>query len=258
MKLAATDFDGTLYKADEICRENIAAIQAWRAAGHKFGVITGRDYGLLVPQLRYFGIADDFAVCNNGAIIFDGAGRLLYQAEIKPDIVTAVALHPCVKESLHVAFSQADRTCIYQEREGSWIFREARQWDFPLRIVEKDDIAQLQKVQQIALGFASVEAAGDCAAKLNALFGESIHAYQNRASVDITPPIISKSEGIKKLLELMDWKRDSQLYVIGDETNDLPMIRQFQGYAIASAREEIRREAQQTFSTVGSMLRKFI
>lgn len=257
MKVAATDFDGTLYKADSICEEDIAAVQDWRNAGHKFGVITGRDYGLLFPQLRYFGVDSDFAVCNNGAIIFDGAGKLIYQARIEHSIVVALALHPCIERSLHVAFSQGEATYICREREGSWIFREARQWNFPLRHIKEEDIACLEGVQQISLGFDTGQEAGECTRQLNELFGDSIRACQNRGSVDITPRTISKSQGIQKLLELMNWMGD-QLYVIGDELNDLPMIQRFGGYAIASAREEIRREAKQTFLTVGRMLWEFM
>ena len=257
MKLAASDFDGTLFKTDSICGEDIAAVREWRKAGHKFGVITGRDYGLLLPLLQHFGIESDFVVCNNGAILFDGTGRLLYQAPIDRDVVVALALQPCLAGSLHVAFSQGDKTYIFRNREGSWIFREAGQWNFPLQIISEADIAHLEGVQQLSLGFAAAEDAAACTRQLNELFGDRIIACQNRGSVDITSRTINKSQGIKKLLELMHWTED-RLYVIGDELNDLPMIRRFEGYAIASAREEIRREAKQTFPTVGSMLRQFI
>lgn len=257
MKLAASDFDGTLFKEGTISSEDALAISRWRSAGHKFGVITGRDYGMLLPQLEHFCVESDFAVCNNGAIIFNKNGQARYQAKIDKMTMLKLARHACIKESLHVAFSQEDKTCVYRFRKGSWIFREAAQWHFPLQIIEEKDIENLQTVQQIALGFSSNEAAGQCAKHLNALFGDKIQAYQNRGSVDITPQFISKSQGIKKLLEVMEWDIE-QLYVIGDERNDLPMIKEYDGFAIDSAREEIRLAAQRAFLTVGSMLKEFI
>ena len=69
MKIAASDYDGTLFRNNEIAAEDARGVHAWRAAGHKFGVVTGRDYGMLVPQLHHYGVEFDYAVCNNGGII---------------------------------------------------------------------------------------------------------------------------------------------------------------------------------------------
>jgi HAD superfamily hydrolase (TIGR01484 family) len=257
LKVAASDFDGTLFVDNGICPENAEGVQLWRAVGNKFGVVTGRDYGMLVPQLEHFGIGYDFAICNNGAIIFDEDGRVLYQAEIPQQMLYVVATHPCVVESLHVAFSQAQRSCVYREREGSWIAREAKQWDFLLKIIEMAEINELSRVHQIALGFASLDGAAEAARQVNLLFGDTVYACQNRGSVDITPLGINKSKGIEKLLALKSWK-NSEVHVIGDEINDLPMIHRFDGYAIESARAVIRSEAKKSFVSVGSMLREYL
>ena len=107
MKVAASDYDGTLYQQETICKENIDAIRKWRDAGGKFGVVTGRDFGMLVPQLQYYQIVFDFAVCNNGGIIFDQAGSVLFQSRIATAVLQAVAVQPCVADSLHFSFSAA-------------------------------------------------------------------------------------------------------------------------------------------------------
>ena len=52
MKVAASDYDGTLLRGGKIDAETKEGIARWRAAGHKFGVVSGRDYGMLVPQQR--------------------------------------------------------------------------------------------------------------------------------------------------------------------------------------------------------------
>ncbi|MDF2564441.1 MAG: HAD-superfamily hydrolase, subfamily [Massilibacillus sp.] len=253
LKVAASDFDGTLFIDNTICPENVEGVRKWRAAGNKFGVVTGRDYGMLVPQLDYFGISYDFAVCNNGAIIFGENGKVLYQAEIPEQALYVVATHPCVADSLHVAFSQAERSCIYREREGSWMVREAKQWQFLLKMIEIAEIHELSRVHQIALGFASLDGAAEAARQINLLFGDTVYACQNRGSVDITPIGIDKSKGIEKLLELKAWQ-DAEVHVIGDEINDLPMMHKFNGYAVESARAVIKREVKRSFASVGSML----
>jgi len=256
LKLAASDFDGTLFIKHEIVKETVEAILSWRQAGHKFGVITGRDYGMLLPQLKFFGIESDFSICNNGAIIFSGNGTVLYQAKIQPSILYDLATHQCLADSLHVAFSQADQTFVYQAKADSWIVREGKQWNFPVQMIEAEKISSLRDVQQISLGFSQQEQAAQAAAQLNLLFGDNVQACQNRGSVDITPLGIDKSTGIEMLLQIKQWEQ-ADVYVIGDESNDLSMICKFGGYAMASARDLIQRQAKKSFISVGSMLREY-
>ena len=78
MKVAASDYDGTLLRGGKIDEETLLAVKKWRAAGNKFGVISGRDYGMLVPQLRAFGLEFDYTVCNNGGIIRDAAENVRF------------------------------------------------------------------------------------------------------------------------------------------------------------------------------------
>ena len=53
LKVAASDYDGTLFRDDIITARDAEAIRKWRAAGHKFGVVSGRDHGMLMPQLKH-------------------------------------------------------------------------------------------------------------------------------------------------------------------------------------------------------------
>ena len=43
MKIAASDYDGTLFRNDEISAADVDGVNKWTAAGNKFGVVTGRD-----------------------------------------------------------------------------------------------------------------------------------------------------------------------------------------------------------------------
>lgn len=140
MKIAASDYDGTLFRNDEIAAEDARGVHAWRAAGHKFGVVTGRDYGMLVPQLHHYGVEFDYAVCNNGGIIHDAAGHVLHQEKIAARVLHAIAAEPGVRRSLHFAFSAPGRTFLCHDREGSWIMREAEQWDFPVVKITEEEI----------------------------------------------------------------------------------------------------------------------
>lgn len=60
LKVAASDYDGTLFRDDIITAFDADAVRQWRAAGHKFGVVSGRDHGMLWPQLVHYGIEYDY------------------------------------------------------------------------------------------------------------------------------------------------------------------------------------------------------
>lgn len=253
MKIAASDYDGTLFRENRIAKEDAAAVKAWREAGHKFGVVSGRDYGMLMPQLDYYGIGSDYAVCNNGALICDAEGNILWQGDIPLKTLAEMVKLPEVRRSFHFAFSAADCTYLYHEREGSWITREAREWDFKIVSMREEDILKLPRIHQFCLGFTEPAEADAVSSLLNDRFGDVIHAYPNRCSVDITPRDVSKRQGIASMTELMGWQ-ESEIYAIGDETNDLPMIEAFDGYTVDTARSEIKKRAKKVYAGVGAML----
>lgn len=102
MKVAASDYDGTLFRQDRIAKSDAEAIKKWREAGHKFGVVSGRDHGMLVPQLQHYGVGYDYLACNNGGIICAADGTVLWEAEIAPEMLAALTHLPLVRKSFHL------------------------------------------------------------------------------------------------------------------------------------------------------------
>lgn len=257
MKIAASDYDGTLFRNRKISKESIEGVHAWRAAGNKFGMVSGRDYGMLVPQLKHYGIEYDFVISNNGGIIRDKEGNVLFQAKMNGKTLKAMTLEPLVRKSFHFAFSARDVTYLCHDRKGSWIMREAKEWDFPIIKIKESAIENLKDIHQFALGFDDPKDSIKCAEILNKKFPDEIHAYPNAKSLDVPPVGISKEQGLKKLMEVMNWT-DSEIYVIGDEINDLPMLTAFGGYTVNTARKEIQVQAKKVFDDVGAMLKFFL
>lgn len=253
MKIAASDYDGTLFRNDTIAAADAQGVHRWREAGHLFGVVTGRDYGMLAPQLRHYGIESDYAVCNNGGLICKADGTPLWQGRIPLRTLAEMVREPGVRRSFHFAFSAADKTYLYHEREGSWISREAKQWDFTIVPITEQDIMSLPQIHQFSLGYPDPSESAEVSEILNARYGDVIYAYPNRCSLDITPKGISKEQGIRKLIELMGWS-SPEIYTIGDEINDLPMIEAFGGFTVDTARDAIKAKARGVYAGVGAML----
>jgi hydroxymethylpyrimidine pyrophosphatase-like HAD family hydrolase len=216
-------------------------------------VVSGRDYGMLMPQLEHYGIESDYAVCNNGGIIFKADGTPLWQGSIPLSVLAEIVREPSVDQSFHYAFSAVDKTYLYHEGEGSWIMREALEWDFPIEKITEQDILSLPRIHQFCLGYPEAKQADETAAIINAKYGEFVHAYPNGCSVDITPAGVSKSQGIDTLLELMGWQQ-ADVFAIGDETNDLPMLEAYDGFTVDTARDAIKEKARAVYGGVGDML----
>ena len=254
-KLAASDFDGTLFRNLKITDEDLLAIKNWRAAGNKFGIVTGRAYSMLIEHLKENNLELDFAICDNGSIIFDGAGKIIFEAELPKKILSEVINEPFAAKSLHYAFEAAEVVYCANVKPTSWVFRELKRWKFPLEFVEVEQIPNLPKINQVALDFESPQEAQDAAEMLNKKFGDTIFAQKNTHSLDIVPLGINKSVGVENLLRIMNW--DAEVYVIGDESNDLPMINRFGGYTVATAKDFVKKKASAIFESVGAMLNYF-
>ena len=154
LKVAASDYDGTLFRDDIITARDAEAIRKWRAAGHKFGVVSGRDHGMLMPQLKHYGVEYDYLACNNGGLISDDQERVLWEARIEPAVLKAVSKLERVRKSFHFSFSSQDRTYLCHDLPGTWVWREAKEWDYPIVPVTEDDIEHLpQTIHQYSLGF---------------------------------------------------------------------------------------------------------
>ena len=70
---------------------------------------------------------------------------------------------------------------------GTWVWREAKEWDYPIVPVTEDDIEHLpQTIHQYSLGFTNPDDALAASEQVNAHFGDVIHAYPNalRRSMD--------------------------------------------------------------------------
>ena len=148
-------------------------------------------------------------------------------------------------------------TYLCHQSEGSWIEREAKEWDYPIIYIEESEIGTLKKIQQFSMGFPLPAESDACAAALNARLGDKIHAYPNACSLDITPVGVGKDQGIRTLLSVMGWD-GAEVFAIGDETNDLPMLKAFDGYTLTTAREAIQKQAKEVFPSVGAMMLTYL
>lgn len=256
MKIAVSDFDGTLSKLKEgatlgadVSEEDLAAIRDWRKAGHKFGIASGRGLSLIAQKLKEYDMSVDFLICSNGAAIFDGQMRLVAQT-LFPEKVLHDVLHLPLFAETELPLLVFGTYQVYAVRPYPFLNEELT----PL--ISMEEALERKDVIQLGVMFPSVEEVQSATAMLQKEI-PLLKGNSNRVYLDINMHQVDKAYGIRCLLRQMDWE-GSPVLAIGDDANDLPMIRSFNGFTVESARQAIKDEASKVYLSVGQMLRENI
>ena len=236
MKIIASDYDGTV-NYNGISEDDRDAIAKFRKAGNKFGIVTGRDLELalwVLYDLKKCKTEVDFVICCTGAIILTGEGKI---ARIKPGKVT---------EKFHEVIKLASECGV-----GTF------NMNYKLKKVFVDpqgripySLDDLPEFTQMNLWFEN----GDDAIKFNEImqnYKDIISSYQNGKSVDMPPPSTSKVTGIYDYAEQFD---SPEIYVVGDNLNDIPMIKDFCSFAVSNAHPRVKELANYQCDRIADMI----
>ncbi len=88
-------------------------------------------------------------------------------------------------------------------------------------------------------------------AEIQTLFGDAVETYLNRGTLDIVARGVSKQTGVQCAAALL---QADEIYVIGDDYNDLPMIEGLHGFAMSSGVEAAKAAASALFDSVDDCL----
>lgn len=249
MKIIGSVFDGTL--THRLGEETYAAIHAWREAGNKFGIVSGRPVSFSAeiranhPQMEL-----DFFVGFNGAVILDGCGRMIYEkkcTEVSATDLTAdlFALGcPFVHVNSDVYYCVVDK----EENTPSWV---------DLRdIVTPDRLPVLPYFHQISTQFPDDEASAAAVTdKLREKYGHILNPLQNGTCIDIPHVTVNKTQGLLRVAERFGVPRENVI-AVGDNVNDTDMIRDFYSYAMERGVDSIKDLADHTTETVAELIQK--
>lgn len=86
-KLLVSDYDGTLKSNIKNLKLNISAINEFRENGNLFAISTGRSYNSIKKECNKYNIRYDYLFCNNGRVLFDHNDQVLFEKSIDLDII---------------------------------------------------------------------------------------------------------------------------------------------------------------------------
>ncbi len=217
-RLIASDFDGTVYHHGEMKETDKLAIARWRKEGGLFGIVTGR--GITFPQImRDLGVDCDFFLCCNGAVLMDAQGAILREQKLDPAVFAALS-------------------AFFRDTPGA------------INYTQTDENATLH--QYNALMPTNGEASA-VTAQVNMRFGEHVNALANGRNINVIRIGESKAHGVQTALDHFHLAPDAAA-VVGDELNDIHMIRHFNGWAMSTGRPEAIAAATHLCDSVADLI----
>ncbi len=232
MKLIASDYDGTLNQNTVVSKSDIGAVKKWQRTQNLFVIVTGRSISGINSEAERFGILFDYLICNNGSEIYKGKNKRLYRADSNPDVLSELCRFIIARGGLHAAVSSREkRYCVKNEKFDNSIASSDV-------LIELSELSQFSYFTQVDAHFKTEALALEFADKVNQKFAGQLTAFNNGINVDIVPAGVSKTAGIYKLTDILGVKK-SDIITVGDNFNDLAMLKEFGGYAIENGNPRV-------------------
>ena len=234
MKIIATDFDGTLSYNGKISEEDKAAIKRFRDAGNKFGVVTGRDIEMSFWVRNAFPDVD-FIISCTGGVITDDTGKIIYEKKQAADHKLKDIADFAVSHGAG-SFSITDGlTRHYVDVKGN----------IPT------DFSRIKEFNQCCTWFYKGENAEALVNYINEKYPGEFSGYRNGGAVDMPPAGVSKSTGVLAYAAMFD---NPEIYAVGDNFNDLGMIKDFESFAVSNAVPEVKAAATHQCNRIADMI----
>lgn len=244
--LFLSDFDGTLVRADgTVSEENKRAIAAYRAAGGRFIVCTGRMPAAILPRLAELGIEEGPVVAYQGATVIDvGTGEILKNdCFAREDALAAIRLLEA--EGCHIHVYGADDFYCNMDDELLHVYEHICRVK-GIVVNEKLSAFVEREGFPVVKVLAMTEPEGQAAfiARLTRTLGERFFVTRSAEwLVEIMPAGQSKAAAVQFLCEHFGISGE-HIAAIGDQLNDLPMLLAAGGrFAVANAQEALKQAA---------------
>ena len=244
MKIIASDYDGTLNHGG-IDDKKRAAIKKWRDSGNIFAIVSGRGIKDALDILKKDNLEIDYFVATNGAIILNSKGEKVSDIKCDGDIAKPL-LDMLFECGCTWGCVLTDFPCvIYADKSKCKENGEYTLENTPL----------ISYFNQISTSLPDYETAEKVTATIKENFGNYVNPLQNGTCIDIVRCDIDKAKGIYLLLEILNAKYEDVI-AVGDNINDIAMIKEFRSYAMDNGVEIIKKMANNTIGSVTELIDK--
>ncbi len=250
MKILACDYDGTLNVGGTVSKENLQAIDEWRAAGNLFGMVSGRYLRYLREFMAKDGVPYDFLIGNNGAVVSDENGNAAECIDIPVDVAARLLGKIRDHAPRHISVSFDEESVLVTPQSQVCV------QDGALII----DGQSIHPVTQMHANFTEADKATRLRDDCREAFGGEVQCIMPGIfGVDFISIRAGKPIGLRRLLELRDLHPDLIL-TVGDGDNDLAMLTapDFRGYAMESSMPVVLERVSRTTKSVAALIEEYL
>jgi len=205
MKLLAVDYDGTYKTNLKNLYLNKIYLDEFRKKGNKLVIATGRSFSSIKKEIKSYNIKYDYLACNNGLIIFNDKDEVL-------------AKYPLEKDNLEFIKS------ITEKEVG---IKSKKYYN------ETSSTNNIESIIEVALKFQdkkSLKKFKDLLSNYFVSSGKSFNCYTDLKTCYLSE-FITKYNAIEIITKLENIA-SSDVYAVGDGTNDLEMLQAYNGYRV--------------------------
>ncbi|MDR2336975.1 MAG: Cof-type HAD-IIB family hydrolase [Candidatus Nomurabacteria bacterium] len=234
VKIILSGYDGTLLFGS--IEKNIKAVHKWRAAGRKFGIITGRSLDSMQRQLAKYPLEHDYMGLNNGAVMVDGSHNIFYYQTIHFDLAWVLADFLTKLPVDEVTF---------------WGVTGSKMHSVPY------------DTTKISMKTANFEQAKQVAKQLSDMFSDRFivtpmaKQADNYGYIEIVPEDTGKERAAARILS-REGLGGFEVAIIGEAYDELEMIKKYSGYAVDNATPEVKAVATRIFLSVADLIDELI
>lgn len=230
--IVVSDFDNTLYPHANIpqFQANLNMVQKFRQSGNLFCLASGRNISSLTRIWPEYEQYLDYIILENGATCLNNDGKLLFQYSIEKGIAQSI----CQTISDNFPNSTA---FVYYYKAKEWPnldcdVTKLRCWAADSMVGEK--ILQNVKSEYSDLVQLFLEKHAQITSVDWIIEPTRYHAF-----IDIMSIEAGKANAIKRLDSSSFSKLATRTITIGDDTNDIDMLKRYDGYAVKAAVPEV-------------------
>ncbi len=243
MKIIASDYDGTLNHGG-IDDEKRKAVAQWQHNGNLFVVVTGRDKKFC-PEMQGNGMTIDYFLACNGAMILDAQFRTLDECRCDGTVLLPLLQYLFALGCPWASICTEQTMRIYN----------AESEDRPSDALTVSDAQEIAYFNQVSTALPTFEESARVTAAVKEKFGNVVNPLQNGTCIDIVPAGMDKAQGIYRLMQMCGVKYED-VVTVGDNVNDVAMIKEFRSYAMENGVAQIKELADAVTASVTDLIYK--
>ena len=226
MKILVSDYDKTFYTDEENIKINIEKVNQFMKT-NIFVINTGRSYLDFKKKEEIYNIKYNYLVINHGASIIKN-NQIIYNTPINNNIKKQII------NDLDIKYSTEIFTCSGLESRLT---------------LENDNLTKIH------IKYKNEEKAKQIYNKIINKYGNFVVVYliSKGKGIEIVSKNANKGIATKEIAKLENIKKEN-IYTIGDDASDLEMIKNFKGYAMKNATDEIKKYALKEFDNVYELI----